>query len=45
VITTLAVGTDVGNPLLNIAIFVAFVVITMTIVIRASRTTKKASEF
>jgi cation/acetate symporter len=45
VITTLAVGTDVGNPLLNIAIFVAFVVITMTIVIRASRTTKKASDF
>ncbi|MFC9760783.1 cation acetate symporter [Rhodococcus jostii] len=44
-ITTLAVGTDVGNPLLNIAIFVAFVVITMTIVIRASRTTKKASDF
>jgi len=45
VITTLAAGTDVGNPILNIAIFVAFVVITMTIVIRASRTTKKASDF
>ncbi|CAG7594411.1 solute symporter family protein [Rhodococcus opacus] len=44
-ITTLAAGTDVGNPILNIAIFVAFVVITMTIVIRASRTTKKASDF
>ncbi|QTJ65722.1 cation acetate symporter [Rhodococcus sp. ZPP] len=44
-ITTLAAGTDVGNPLLNIAIFAAFVVITMTIVIRASRTTKKASDF
>ncbi len=44
-ITTLAAATDVGNPLLNIAIFVAFVVITMTIVIRASRTTKKASDF
>ncbi|MFC9358129.1 cation acetate symporter [Rhodococcus sp. NPDC057014] len=43
--TTLAAATDVGNPLLNIAIFVAFVVITMTIVIRASRTTKKASDF
>ncbi|MFE3289651.1 cation acetate symporter [Rhodococcus sp. NPDC059234] len=40
-----ASGTDVGNPALNIAIFVAFVVITMGIVIRASRTTKKASDF
>ncbi len=37
--------TDVGNPLLNIAIFVAFVVITMGLVIKASRTTKKASDF
>jgi len=45
-VTTLAAGTaSVGNPALNIAIFVAFVVITMTIVIRASRTTKKASDF
>ncbi|MFC7448187.1 cation acetate symporter [Rhodococcus daqingensis] len=42
----LAAGAaSVGNPALNIAIFVAFVVITMTIVIRASRTTKKASDF
>ena len=42
----LAAGTaSVGNPALNIAIFVAFVVITMTIVIRASKTTKKASDF
>ncbi|GAA4489032.1 cation acetate symporter [Rhodococcus olei] len=38
-------GSQVGNPVLNIAIFVAFVVITMGIVIRASRTTKKASDF
>ncbi|MFC9788858.1 cation acetate symporter [Rhodococcus sp. NPDC127528] len=38
-------GSQVGNPTLNIAIFVAFVVITMGIVIRASRTTKKASDF
>ncbi|MBT0566604.1 cation acetate symporter [Williamsia sp. CHRR-6] len=37
--------TDVGSPALNIAIFAAFVVITMAIVIRASRTTKKASDF
>lgn len=40
-----ASSADVGNPMLNIAIFVAFVVITMTIVIRASRTTTKASDF
>ncbi len=33
------------NPLINIAIFVAFVIGTMTLVIRASRTTKKASDF
>ena len=38
-------GADVGNPILNIAIFVAFVVITMGLVIKASRTTKKASDF
>ena len=44
--TFLAADTaSVGNPALNIAIFVAFVVITMTIVIRASKTTKKASDF
>jgi cation/acetate symporter len=44
--TNLAAGAaSVGNPALNIAIFVAFVVITMTIVIRASKTTKKASDF
>ncbi|WP_020107027.1 cation acetate symporter [Nocardia sp. 348MFTsu5.1] len=42
----LAAGTaSVGNPALNIAIFVAFVVITMGIVIKASKTTKKASDF
>ncbi|NGP05506.1 cation acetate symporter [Rhodococcus sp. 14C212] len=44
--TVLAQGaTDVGNPLFNIAIFVAFVVVTMSLVIRASRSTKKASDF
>ncbi|MEE2034106.1 solute symporter family protein [Rhodococcus chondri] len=40
-----AAATDVGNPVLNIAIFVAFVVVTMSLVIRASRTTKTASDF
>jgi cation/acetate symporter len=40
-----AAATDVGNPLLNIAIFIAFVVFTMGLVIRASRTTKTAADF
>ena len=36
--TSLAAGAaSVGNPALNIAIFVAFVVITMTIVIRGQQ--------
>jgi cation/acetate symporter len=43
--TLAADAASVGNPALNIAIFVGFVVITMTIVIRASKTTKKASDF
>ncbi|WP_407445014.1 cation acetate symporter [Rhodococcus sp. (in: high G+C Gram-positive bacteria)] len=44
--SVLAQGTtDIGNPLLNIAIFLAFVVVTMGLVIRASRTTKTASDF
>jgi len=45
-VSVLAQGTtDIGNPLLNIAIFLAFVVVTMGLVIRASRTTKTASDF
>ncbi|PXW35925.1 UNVERIFIED_CONTAM: cation/acetate symporter [Williamsia faeni] len=43
--TLAADAASVGNPTLNIAIFVAFVVITMGIVIKASKTTKKASDF
>ena len=41
----LAAGGDVGNPLLNIAIFAVFVIVTMTIVIQVSRSPKKASDF
>lgn len=38
-------GTDVGNPLLNISIFLLFIAVTMTIVIRASRKKSKATDF
>ena len=38
-----APAAQVGNPLLNIAIFAAFVVVTMGLVIRASRTTGKSA--
>lgn len=34
-----------GNPLLNISVFVVFIVVTMTVVLRAGRTTKEASDF
>ena len=34
-----------GNPLLNIAVFVVFIVVTMTVVMRAGKTTKEASDF
>lgn len=43
--TVLAADGDVGNPLLNIAIFAVFVIVTMAIVIRVSRSPKKASDF
>ena len=47
--TTLAAASgtvETGNPILNIAIFVLFIVATMTIVIRATRqTSQKGSDF
>ena len=42
---TLAAGVEGSNPLLNIIIFAAFVVITLVIVFRASRNTKTASDY
>ena len=37
---------ETGNPILNIAIFVIFIVATMTIVVRATRqTSQKGSDF
>ncbi len=44
-LTTAATGTDIGNPVLNIAIFGAFVVATLAIVIRASRNNATAADF
>ncbi len=41
----LAAGTQVGNPVINISIFAAFVIVTLVIVIRASRTNTDATEF
>ncbi|WP_425954623.1 solute symporter family protein [Xylanimonas sp. McL0601] len=37
--------TDVGNPVVNISIFAAFVAVTLVIVIRASRNNKSAADF
>src|SRR5699024_12631082 len=36
---------EFGNPILNIAIFLAFVVAILVVVIRVSRTTTKARDF
>ncbi len=41
----LPMETNVGNPTVNIAIFVVFVLITLAIVIRVSRTNKSAADF
>ncbi|GEE01352.1 cation acetate symporter [Gordonia spumicola] len=43
--TRLAAAEAVGNPTVNISIFIAFVAITMFVVIRASRKNTSASEF
>jgi len=39
-----AAAEKVGNPALNLAIFAAFVVVTMTLVLRASKTNKSAAD-
>ena len=41
----LPAATNVGNPTLNIAIFAVFVVITLVIVIKVSRTNKTATDY
>ena len=40
-----AAPASVGNPLLNIGIFAVFVVVTLVVVFRASRTTSTASDY
>jgi cation/acetate symporter len=44
-VTTLAAGVEGSNPALNISIFAVFVVITLVIVFRASRSSKTASDY
>ena len=43
--TLLAASETVGNPLANIAIFAGFVIVTMVVVIRASKKNATADEF
>ncbi len=43
--TLLAEASRIGNPVVNISIFVAFVLITLFIVIRAGRSNTNATEF
>ena len=38
-------GQETGNPLLNIAIFGAFIVVTLYIVTRAGKTTSESADF
>src|SRR5829696_5439723 len=42
---TLAQAPRVGEPLINLAIFLVFVVITLVVVYRASRNTRTASDY
>ncbi|MGP6174966.1 solute symporter family protein [Corynebacterium sp. A21] len=41
----LAQESSTGNPWLNIGVFVAFIVITMTVVLRVGKSTKESSDF
>src|SRR3954463_8396702 len=43
--TTIAAGVEGSNPTLNIAIFAAFVVITLIVVFRASRNSRTATDY
>jgi len=44
-VTAAAPATSVGDPVLNIAIFAAFVAVTLVIVLRASRNNKTAADY
>ena len=43
--TILLAQEDTGNPILNISVFVVFIVVTLTVVMRAGKSTKEASDF
>ena len=43
--TAAATTLDIGSPVLNISIFAAFVVVTLAIVIRASRNNRTAADY
>ncbi|MFY9679998.1 sodium:solute symporter family transporter, partial [Glutamicibacter protophormiae] len=45
ILAAAAEKTTVGNPLVNIAIFVAFVGVTLVIVLRASKNNKTAADY
>lgn len=45
VLAQAAAETASGNPILNICVFVAFIIITMAIVMRAGKSTKEAADF
>jgi cation/acetate symporter len=45
ILPTAVATTSVGDPLLNIIIFAAFVVVTLVIVLRASRNNKTAADY
>ncbi|GAB2503709.1 Cation/acetate symporter ActP [Corynebacterium atrinae] len=38
-------SSSTGNPILNIAVFVVFIVVTMAVVMRAGKSTKEAADF
>ena len=44
-ITLAQAESSAGNPILNIAVFAAFLVVTMYVVLRAGKSTKEASDF
>lgn len=44
-VVTAAAATNVGDPILNISIFGAFVVVTLVVVLRASRNNKTAADY
>ena len=43
--TLAAAESSAGNPILNIGVFAAFLVVTMYVVLRAGKSTKEASDF